>query len=122
MQYHDWRSFHVEILAVIDVQVALLPVPAVVHDFVHFIVEVRRVKVFGRYQMTPVQSVGGVHVDVVGSHVGRKCHVGVQKFVDVRWHRFRRVDDVAAYQIATSNEWHVPQSPETDESNSAVQN
>lgn len=44
--YHDNGHVRVEILTVIRMEIAFLPVPAIVRDFVKLVVQVARVEVF----------------------------------------------------------------------------
>ena len=92
-------------------KVTLLPVPSVVNDLVEFVVEVGRLKIFGRDQMTPVQTISDVHVNVAGSHVGAEGHVGILKFVDVRWLRLGIMNHFTLHQVAAGYVRNVPQSP-----------
>ena len=57
VRYHSNRHVGIEILTVIRVKITFLPVPAVVHDFVEFIVQVARVKVLCIDQVTPANQI-----------------------------------------------------------------
>lgn len=102
MKYLTYRAdvkIHVQTLAVVDVQVALLPIPSIVLDFVELVVQVSSLKVIDVYEVSPFQPVGDIHVHVIVPHVGAECHVCVQKVVDVRRFRLGIVNDIATDKI-----------------------
>lgn len=121
--YHGDADVQVEIARVVRVDVALLPVPAVVRDLVQLVVQVRRVKVLRVHQVAPVspknpnhqpslkrqsciipvQSVGDVEVDVAVAQVRAEGHVGIEQVINIGRLCFLIVDDVSVNKILKSN-------------------
>lgn len=104
----------IEVFAVIRMNVPSLPVQFVVHDLVHIRIGESNVVGIEIDQMAEFEPVTDVHEQTTQPVSVGERHLRVQVAILVGRpgrlvHYDRRID-----QVAVTDKWHVPQSPETD--------
>lgn len=104
----------IEVLAVIWMDVPSFPVQFVVYDLIH--VRIGELNVIGIRidQVAELEPVADVHEQTTLPVSVGKCHLRVQVAMLIGWPGHLARYDRRVDQVAVTDEWHVPQSPETD--------